>query len=123
MNIELSFLKVLAFIRAFFYLYITLEAFLLGYMYWNAYKKYKTTPIIKAVQMLLMSIGIIFFYLTIIGLISFIDANSPLYDFMVSFIPVFIIPLIFSLINFRQKSTEEVSKDGHHLVESYKLKK
>jgi len=123
MNIGIPILKLLAFARAFVYLYITLESFLLGFMYWNAYKKYKTTPIIKAVQRLLLSIGIVFFYLTIIALISSIDSNNALYDFAVAFIPLLAIPLVFSLIDFREKSTDEVSKDGHHLVGSYKLKK
>lgn len=123
MNIELLGFKFLSLVRAFFYLYLTIESSFLAFLYLNAYKKYKTTPIIKAVQILLFSISINFFYMTIVSLISFIDRGNPLYDIFIAFIPVFTVPLIYGLINFRERSTEEVAKDGKHLVKSYKLKK
>lgn len=117
------FLKFFALLRAFFYLYITIESFLLAYMYWNAYKKYKTTPIIKALQIVLLTIGLNFFYMTFLAMTSFIDKDNIIYDFLISFMPIVQIPIIYSLVNFRQKSTEEVSKNGHRLIKSYKLKK
>lgn len=122
MNVD-SILKPLALLRAFFYLYATVESIFLSYLYWNAYKKYKSTPIIKAVQMLFIAIGINLFYMTIIALVSFINKNDALYDILIAFIPLTILPLIYALINFRERSTDEVEKDGQHLVKSYKLKK
>lgn len=123
MSKMIFFLKFFALLRAFFYLYITIESFLLAYMYWNAYKKYKTTPIIKALQIVLLTIGLNFFYMTFLAMTSFIDKDNIIYDFLISFMPIVQIPIIYSLVNFRQKSTEEVSKNGHRLIKSYKLKK
>ena len=126
MNIDFSvdnILRPLALIRAFFYLYATVESIFLAYLYWNAYKKYKTTPIIKAVQVLFLAIGINFFYMTIIGLVGLLNRNDILYDILISIVPVFLLPLIYAIVNFRRRSTEEVSKNGEHLVKSYKFKK
>jgi ABC-type uncharacterized transport system permease subunit len=122
MNIEFFILKLLALIRAFFYLYITLEAVLLAYLYWNAYKKYKTTPIIKGLQLLLFSIGISFFYMCLIAIMSFIDSKNILYDYMITLIPLFSLPLMYSLNNFREQSTKEMKNDGKKLNKHYKLK-
>lgn len=123
MNITLTLLKFLAIIRAVFYLYVATEGLFLGYLYWNAYKKFKTTPIIKALERLLFSIGITFFFMTIVALVSFIDSAHAYYSYMVALIPVFTLPLLISLIEFGEKSTDEVPKKGQYLVKSYKFQK
>ena len=122
MNIQIL-LKGLSIIRAICYLYITVEAFLLGYMYWNAYRKYKTTSIIKALEQLLFSIGVAFFYMNFLAIMSFLDSGNISYYILVSLIPIFCFPLVLALKNFREKSTEQVEKNGEHLVKSYKFKK
>lgn len=120
-------LQILALIRALAYLYLTTEAFLIAYLYWNAYRNYKMTQIIKSVYLLILTIGWVFFYMTIIGLISFIDRSNDLYDVMISLLPLVVFPLIFSLRNFRLRSTEGVKTDGHKdgkkLIKHYNFKK
>ena len=100
-----------------------MEGLFLGFLYWNAYKKFKTTPIIKALEKLLFSIGLIFFFMTLVALISFIDSTDIYYNIMVALIPVFTIPLLVSLMKFREKSTDEIPKKGQYLVKSYKFQK
>ena len=123
MNITLTLLKFLAIIRAVFYLYIATEGLFLGYLYWNAYRKFKTTPIIKALERLLFSIGIAFFFMTLVALISFIDSKDIYYDYMVALVPIFTLPLLTSLIKFGEKSTDKIPKKGKYLVKSYKFQK
>jgi len=123
MDTTLTVLKFAALVRAIFYLYVATEGLFLGYLYWNAYKKFKTTPIIKSLEGLLFSIGITFFFMTLVALISFIDSTDIYYSIIVALIPVFTIPLLISLIKFREKSTDEMPKKGKYLVKSYKFQK
>jgi hypothetical protein len=123
MDTILTVLKFAAIVRAVFYLYVATESLFLGFLYWNAYKKFKTTPIIKALERLLFSIGITFFFMTLVALISFIDSMDIYYNIMVALIPVFTIPLLVSLMKFREKSTDEIPKKGQYLVKSYKFQK
>ena len=123
MDTTLTVLKFAALVRAIFYLYVATEGLFLGYLYWNAYRKFKTTPIIKALEKLLFSIGITFFFMTLVALISFIDSTDIYYSIIVALIPVFTIPLLISLIKFREKSTDEMPKKGKYLVKSYKFQK
>ena len=102
--------KSLALLRAIFYLAITVEAVFLSYLYWNAYRKYKTTAIIKSLQNLLLSIGISYFYMTIVALIAVIDRANFAYDAAIVLIPLSALPLMFSLRDFMNKSTE-IEKD------------
>ena len=126
MNIPDYALKVFALLRAFFYLWITIEAIFLAYLYWNAYRKYKTTPIIKAIETLLFSIGLNFFYMVMIAITSVIDRDSNLYDLLIVIIPLFAIPLVLAIREFREKSTASIT-DGENklqkLEKHYKLKK
>lgn len=123
MNTSIYFIKFFALFRAIFYLYISIEAFLLGFMYWNAYKKFKTTPIIEMLEKLLLSIGIAYFYLTITALLTLIDAKNNLRELGVIFIPIFAIPLAYYLAKFREKSTAEVPKKGKYHVKNFKFEK
>lgn len=126
MNISDITLKFFALLRAFFYLWITIESVFLAYLYWNAYKKYKSTPIIKAVEQLLFAIGINFFFMTIIAIVSAVNRNDPLYDWLIVIIPFFAFPVMLSIRKFRQESTAAVT-DGKEklkkLEKHYKLKK
>ena len=126
MNITDYTLKMFALLRAFFYLWITIESTFLAYLYWNAYRKYKTTPVIKAIETLLFSIGLNFFYMVMIAITSVIDRDSNLYDFLIVSIPLFAIPLLMAIRDFREKSTDSVT-DGKNklqkLEKHYKLKK
>ena len=126
MNIADYTLKVFALLRAFFYLWITIESIFLAYLYWNAYRKYKTTPVIKAIESLLFAIGLNFFYMVLIAITSAIDNNSNLYDWLIVLIPLFAIPLLIAIREFREKSTDSVT-DGKNKLEKlekhYKLKK
>lgn len=126
MNITENILRFFALLRAFFYLWITIEATFLAYLYWNAYKKYKTTPVIKAIETLLFSIGLNFFYMVMIAITSLIDKESPIYDWLIVLIPLFAIPLLMAIREFREKSTDSIS-DGKDKLEKlekhYKLKK
>jgi len=123
MDTTLTVLKFAAIVRAVFYLYISMEGLFLGFLYWNAYKKFKTTPIIKSLEGLLFSIGVTFFFMTLVAMISFINATDVYYDIMVALIPIFTIPLLVNLIKFREKSTDEIPKKGQYLVKSYKFQK
>jgi len=123
MNLLICVLKIFALFRAVFYLYISVEALLLGFMYWNAYKKFKTTPIIETLERLLLSLGVAYFYMTIAALFSFLDANNNLYDILVAFIPIFTIPVAYYLAKFREKSTAEVPKKGKYHVKNFKFEK
>lgn len=126
MNIPDYTLKVFALLRAFFYLWITIESTFLAYLYWNAYRKYKTTPIIKAIETLLFSIGLNFFYMVMVAITSVIDRDSNLYDWLIVLIPFFAIPLVMAIREFREKSTASIT-DGKNklqkLEKHYKLKK
>lgn len=126
MNITDYMLKVFALLRAFFYLWITVESVFLGYLYWNAYKKYKTTPIIKAIQFLLFSIGLNFFYMVMVAVAGLLDKESLIYDLLIVFIPVCAVPLLMSIREFREKSTDSIT-DGENklqkLEKHYKLQK
>ena len=116
-----SILKAFALLRAFFYLYIVANSLLLAFLYWNAYRKYKMTPIIKAVYYLVLSIALNFFYMIIIALVSLVSREAIIYDWLVVFIPLFALPLMMALDNFRSQSTTTINDDGK-LEKSYKLK-
>ena len=105
-------LKVFALLRAFFYLYIVANSLLLAFLYWNAYRKYKMTPIIKAVYYLVLSIALNFFYMIIIALVSLVSREAIIYDWLVVFIPLFALPLMMALDNFRSQSTTTINDDG-----------
>lgn len=126
MNVTENILRLFALLRAFFYLWITIEATFLAYLYWNAYRKYKSTPIIKAIESLLFAIGLNFFYMVLIAITSAIDNNSNLYDWLIVLIPLFAIPLVIAIREFREKSTDSIT-DGENklqkLEKHYKLKK
>lgn len=119
MNIFDNSFKTLALFRAVFYLAITVESIFLSYLYWNAYRKFKTTPIIKSLQMLLFSIGVNFFYMTIIALIAVIDSKSIVYNMAIVLIPLSALPLMFSLKDFMDRSTEIAKDDSDKLIKTY----
>lgn len=102
-------LRILSFTRAVFYLAVTVESVFLAYLYWNAYRNLKTTPIIRALVFLLLAIGINFFYLTIVALISFVG-YIEIYKIMVALIPSTTVLLLLALRHFGDKSVENKKK-------------
>lgn len=114
MNFD-DYLQILALLRALFYLYITANSLMLAFLYWNAYQQYKMTPIIKAVYFLVLSISLNFFYMVILALVSFIDRNSPVYDWLIVGIPIFTFPLMLAIDNFRRQSTPLAEDDSQKL--------
>lgn len=112
-------IKILSLARAFFYLWITVEAMFLAFLYYNAYKKFKKTPIIQALQSLLFSIGFFFFYMVFVAITSYVNHEGIDYPVLISLIPLFALPLVLSIRWFRDESTKETKKS----VKNYKLKK
>lgn len=114
-------LKLLSLVRAVVYLAVTVESVFLSYLYWNAYKNFKPTPIINSLVLLLLSIGVNFFYLTIVALIFFVG-YIEIYKIMVAFIPLTTIFLLASLRRFADESVRVKKKNKNNFFRKIKKK-
>ena len=98
--------KFSAVLRTAVYFYIGLLSTFLTVLYYRAYWKFKTTPIIKSLQVFLMGIAFMFCVLTIASL-SYVLGELHKYQLVVSFL---IFPAIFLAIGltlFFYNSTNE----------------
>jgi len=86
--------KFSAVLRTAVYFYIGLLSTFLTILYYRAYWKFKTTPIIKSLQVFLLGMAFMFCFLTIASL-SYVLGELDKYQLVVSFL---IFPAIFLAI-------------------------
>jgi hypothetical protein len=98
--------KLSAVLRTAVYFYIGLLSAFLTILYYRAYWKFKTTPIIKSLQVFLMGMAFMFCFLTIVSL-SYVLGEFDKYKLVVSFIVFPAIFLAIGLTLFYYFSTNE----------------
>jgi len=106
---NMTFLKLSALIRTSIYFYSGLVSAILTILYYRAYWKFKTTPIIKSLKIFLLTLSIFLFYLTLVS-ISFVLSPEK-YNTLVAFlfIPAFLLAI--GITGFYLKSTDD-TKDS-----------
>lgn len=91
--------------RSLFYTWAMLECFILAYLYHFGYDKIKKTYIIGSLKMVFVSLGLLFFYLSIIPIIRLFDQDAR--EWLVYLISVPVIIVIHCLRRFRKWSLEQ----------------
>lgn len=95
----------LTILRSVLYLWIAIEFLLLANLYIYGYKKYKPTKIILALQRIFFFGGLLFLFLTFIPIL--LISNTDAFDVTILLVPIVLIPLIYFLRMFREKSLDE----------------
>jgi len=99
--------KLSGFLRAFTYLWLTVEFFFTGYIYWNAYRCFKKSAIIKSLENLFFRTSFFFLFLTIVAITYAVNRHSGAYHFILNLIPLPALLLVFAIRNFRDRSLDE----------------
>lgn len=105
----IPFIKETFFIKAFFLLMATVEAGILWYLYYYGYEKIKHSCIINNLQKLFFSLMLLFAALAITPILGIGNVTYAMY-FSNYFTWIFIIPVIYYMIRFRQESTNDHKK-------------
>ena len=108
----------LTLIRVMIYLWVGIEFANLAYLYWAGYKYNKPTPIIQALQIMLLFLSILFFVLAFLPVL--LDLNTSVHKTVVSALPIILLPVGFAVRVFR---IESLSKQSMRLPDKKKLKK
>lgn len=98
-------LNLLAIIRTISFIWVGIEFSNLTYLYFVGYRNVKTTPIIKALQVMFFFISILMFSMAFLP--TFLELNRDAHYFLVSLLPVAIIPVGMAARNFRSESLKK----------------
>lgn len=88
--------------RVIIYLWVGIEFGNLAFLYIVGYKNVKTTPIIKALQMVLFTLSLLFLYLSILPILLEVDPRT--HRFLLSLMPFVLIPVGICARKFRCES-------------------
>ena len=99
-----------AILRTILYFYICLTSSILTILYYRAYWKFKTTPIIQSLKIFLLTLSLMFAVLSLVSA-SYVLGNVEKYKLMVSLLvfPAFLLAV--GVTGFYLKSTED-TKDS-----------
>lgn len=106
------YLHIMAFLRTFVYMLISLFSLLVFSSYHRAYCKDKPTWIIQSVVILFLSIAFSFLFYSIASIINLVEGVGLRYKIVVSLLTITNLPLLFSIINFWNASINQPTDTG-----------
>ena len=99
----------LSIFRIIIYLWVGLEFGNLAFLYLVGYKNYKTTPIIKALQLMFTCLSVLFLFYSFVP--ALFISNSTLHSYVILFLPIVLIPVGFAVRKFREESLRKQKMD------------
>lgn len=105
----MSIMTWLSIFRIIVYLWVGIEFGNLAFLYLVGYKNYKTTPIIKSLQIMFVCLSALFLFYSFVP--ALFISNPTVHSYVIQFLPIVLIPVGFAVRKFREESLRKQKMD------------